>query len=205
MTKDAANLEAATKALDAFVTSNPALSKYYYIERQGDLFSGFAMDPVCTINWSSSRQVVQLAKDLGFDTTVQDKKTGEDKDSVLEKHLKGQKGINDEFLRLYFAYQEYAKVVSSFGQGHLDAINPKTGRIHTVYRQLGAASGRMSCGSQQPNTDLAKAKQIPASRCTSPNLQQLPSDEDTRSAFVSEKGNLFCSCDYSAKLNFPLM
>lgn len=198
MNKDAANLEAATKALDAFVTSNPTLSKYYHIERQGDLFSGFATDPVCTINWSSSRQVVQLAKDLGFDTTVQDKKTGEDKDSVLEKHLKGQKGINDEFLRLYFAYQEYAKVVSSFGQGHLDAINPKTGRIHTVYRQLGAASGRMSCGSQQPNTDLAKAKQIPASRCTSPNLQQLPSDEDTRSAFVSEKGNLFCSCDFAA-------
>ena len=198
MNKDAANLAAATKALDAFVTSNPALSKYYHVERQGDLFAGFNTDPICQINWSSSRQVVQLAKDLGFDTTVQDKKTGEDKDSVLEKHLKGQKGINDEFLNLYFAYQEYAKVVSSFGQGHLDAINPKTGRIHTVYRQLGAASGRMSCGSQQPNTDLAKAKQIPASRCTSPNLQQLPSDEDTRSAFVAEKGNLFCSCDFAS-------
>lgn len=204
MQNDAENLAKATKALDAFVTSNPALSKYYHIERQGDLFSGFSTEPICKINWSSSRQVVQLAKDLGFDTTVQDKKTGEDKDSVLEKHLKGQKGINDEFLRLYFAYQEYAKVVSSFGQGHLDAINPKTGRIHTVYRQLGAASGRMSCGSQQPDSDLAKAKQIPASRCTSPNLQQLPSDEATRSAFVAEKGNLFCSCDYSAKLKIPI-
>jgi DNA polymerase-1 len=142
--------------------------------------------------------VVDIAKALGFDTTVQDKKTGEDKDSVLEKHLKGQKGINDEFLKLYFNYQEYAKVVSSFGQGHLNAINPKTGRIHTVYRQLGAASGRMSCGSQQPDSDLAKAKQIPASQCTSPNLQQLPSDEATRSAFVAEKGNLFCSCDFAA-------
>lgn len=198
MKNDAENLANATKALNEFVTRNPALAKYYHIERQGDLFAGFNTDPVCQINWSSSRQVVQLAKDLGFDTTVQDKKTGEDKDSVLEKHLKGQKGINDEFLKLYFDYQEYAKVVSSFGQGHLDAINPKTGRIHTVYRQLGAASGRMSCGSQQPDSDLAKAKQIPASRCTSPNLQQLPSDEATRSAFVAEKGNLFCSCDFAA-------
>lgn len=198
MAKDKANLERATKALDAFVTSKPALSKYYHIESQGDLFSGFSTEPICKINWSSSRQVVQLAKDLGFDTTVQDKKTGEDKDSVLEKHLKGQKGINDEFLKLYFDYQEYAKVVSSFGQGHLNAVNPKTGRIHTVYRQLGAASGRMSCGSQQPNTDLAKEKKIPSKDCTSPNLQQLPSDEDTRSAFVAEEGNLFCSCDYSA-------
>ena len=112
--------------------------------------------------------------------------------------------INDDFIKLYFEYQEHAKVVSSFGQGHLDAINPKTGRIHTVYRQLGAASGRMSCGSQQANTDLAKAKQLPAKRCTSPNLQQLPSDEATRSSFVSEKGNLFCSCDYSAKLKIPI-
>ena len=198
MKNDTLNLQRAKMALDKFVTSNSALAKYYYIENQGDLFGGFDTTPHCSINWSSSRQVVQIAKDLGFDTTTQDKKTGEDKDSVLEKHLKGQKGINDEFLKLYFDYQEYAKVVSSFGQGHLDAINPKTGRIHTVYRQMGAASGRMSCGSQQANTDLAKAKQLPAKRCTSPNLQQLPSDDATRSSFVAEKGNLFCSCDFAA-------
>lgn len=198
MAKDKANLERATEALDLFVTSNPALAKYYYIESQGDLFSGFSTEPICKINWSSSRQVVQLAKDLGFDTTVQDKKTGEDKDSVLEKHLKGQKGINDEFLKLYFDYQEYAKVVSSFGQGHLDAINPRTGRIHTVYRQLGTVSGRMSSGSQQPNTDLAKAKQLLAKRCTSPNMQQLPHDAVTRSCFVSEPNNVFVSVDWSA-------
>jgi DNA polymerase I-like protein with 3'-5' exonuclease and polymerase domains len=77
-------------------------------------------------------------------------------------------------------------------------INPKTGRCHTVYKQLGAASGRMSCGSQQPNEDLAKAKKIPAKECTYCNFQQLPADDVTRSCFVAEKGNLFCSCDYSA-------
>lgn len=198
MDKDSKCLQSAKMALDKFVTSNPKLNKYYYVNNQGDLFGGFNTDPICSINWSSSRQVVQLAKELGFDTTVQDKKTGEDKDSVLEKHLKGQKGINDEFLKLYFDYQEYAKVVSSFGQGHLDAINPKTGRIHTVYRQLGTISGRMSCGSQQPNTDLAKFKQIPAKRCTSPNMQQLPHDAVTRSCFVSEPNNVFVSVDWSA-------
>ena len=199
MTKDSKCLQSAKMALDEFVTSNEKLSKYYYVNLQGDLFGGFSSKPICNINWSSSRQVVQLAKELGFDTTVQDKKTGEDKDSVLEKHLKGQKGINDEFLKLYFDYQEYAKVVSSFGQGHLDAINPKTGRIHTVYRQLGASSGRMSCGTQQPDTDLAKFKKLPTKRCTLPNMQQLPHDAETRSCFVSEEGNLFCSCDYSAQ------
>lgn len=198
MKKDKENLDKAKEALDRFVTSNQNLSQFTHIERQGDLFSGFNSEPLCTINWSSSRQVVQLAKILGFDTTVQDKKTKEDKDSVLEKHLKTQKGINDEFLDLYFAYQEYAKVVSSFGQSQLNMINPKTGRCHTIYKQLGAASGRMSCGSQQPNHALAKLKGIPAKDCTYCNFQQLPSDEVTRSCFVAEEGNLFCSCDYSA-------
>ena len=198
MKKDKDNLDKARESLDKFITSNPNLSQFTHIERQGDLFSGFNSEPICTINWSSSRQVVQLAKILGFDTTVQDKKTKEDKDSVLEKHLKTQKGINDEFLDLYFAYQEYAKVVSSFGQSQLNMINPKTGRCHTIYKQLGAASGRMSCGSQQPNHALAKLKGIPAKDCTYCNFQQLPSDEVTRSCFVAEEGNLFCSCDYSA-------
>lgn len=199
MIKDEKYLKEAEDALDKFVTDNPKLNNYYHINNQGDLFSGYNTTPVCDINWSSSRQVVKLAKDLGFDVTVQDKKTGEDKESVLEKHLSAQKGINDEFLKLYFNYQKYAKVVSSFGQCHLDAVNPKTGRIHTVYRQLGASSGRMSCGSNQANTDLAKFKQLPASRVKYPNMQQLPHDQETRSCFVSEEGNLFCSCDYSAQ------
>jgi DNA polymerase I-like protein with 3'-5' exonuclease and polymerase domains len=198
MVKDKESLINAENKLNKFVTSNPSLSKFTIINRQGNLFEGFDTEPRCTINWSSSRQVVQLAKILGFDTTVQDKKTKEDKDSVLEKHLKTQKGINDEFLDLYFAYQEYAKVVSSFGQSQLNMINPKTGRCHTIYKQLGAASGRMSCGSQQPNHALAKLKGIPAKDCTYCNFQQLPSDEVTRSCFVAEEGNLFCSCDYSA-------
>jgi DNA polymerase I-like protein with 3'-5' exonuclease and polymerase domains len=89
-------------------------------------------------------------------------------------------------------------VVTSFGQGHLNAVNPKTNRIHTVYRQLGAASGRMSCGSQQPNIDLAKIKQVRPSECTYPNIQQLPSDEVTRACFTAPEGYLWSSCDYSA-------
>ena len=199
MKQDKINLERAKTALDNFITSNDKFKKYTYVNNQGSLFDGFDLTPKCTVNWSSSQQVVKIAKELGFNTQVKDKKTGEDKDSVLEKHLKTQKGINDEFLKLYFDYQEYAKVVSSFGQGHLNAINPKTGRIHTVFRQLNTASGRLSCGSNQPNTDLAKAKGIPPKDCTYPNLQQLPSDEQTRASFVAPNGSLFVSADFSAE------
>ena len=190
MKKDKVLLDKARESLDSFVINNNALSKFV----DNDLFYGHT----CTINWSSSKQVVEVAKILGFNTTTQDKKTKEDKDSVLEKHLKGQKGINDEFLKLYFSYQEYAKVVSTYGQGHLNAINPNTNRIHTIYKQLGAASGRMSCGSKQANEDLAKLKKINSAKCTYPNMQQLPADDDTRGSFVCDEGNLFVSCDYAA-------
>ena len=199
MVKDKENLNSAINDLNKFVIDTPSLSKFTYINRQGDLFSGFNLEPQVTLNWSSSRQVIEVAKILGFNTQVKDKNTGEDKDSVLEKHLASQKGVNDEFLKLYFNYQEYAKVCSSFGQGHLNAINPKTNRIHTVYKQLGAASGRMSCGSQQPNTSLAKLNKVAPKDCTYPNMQQLPHDEETRACFTAMKGNLWVSCDYSSQ------
>ena len=195
MQNDKLNLIKAEKDLNNFILRTPSLSKFHYYENT--LFSEFNGDRF-TINWSSSKQVIEVAKILGFNTKVQDKKTGADKDSVLENHLKTQKGINDEFLSLYFNYQEYAKVVSSFGQGHLNAINPKTGRIHTVYRAIGTISGRMSCGSTQSNTDLEKFKQLPKGSCKFPNMQQLPHDKETRACFIAEKENLFCSCDYSA-------
>lgn len=199
MVKDKENLNSAINDLNKFVVDTSSLSKFTYINRQGDLFTGYCLDPQVTINWSSSRQVIEVAKILGFNTQIKDKKTGEDKDSVLEKHLASQKGVNDEFLKLYFKYQEYAKVCSSFGQGHLNAINPKTNRIHTVYKQLGAASGRMSCGSQQPNISLAKLNKVAPKDCTYPNMQQLPHDEETRACFTAMKGNLWVSCDYSSQ------
>ena len=198
MKSDHEKLIAAEKALNAFVVNRPDLKEYVYIDTQGDIFNGYNLEPQVNINWASSTQVVKIAKILGFNTATKDKKTGEEKDSVLEKLLKPQKGICDDFLNLYFDYQEHFKVVSSFGQGHLNAINPKTNRIHTVYKQLGAASGRMSCGSQQSNTDLAKLNQVPQKDCTYPNMQQLPADEQTRGAFTAPKGYEWCSCDYSA-------
>lgn len=199
MKKDQENLQERKEALDDFVTNNKALEEFSFVDPQGDLFTGFNLTPKCLVNWDSSQQVTKVAKKLGFDTTVQDKKTGEDKDSVLEKTLKAQKGINDEFLKLYFDYKESSKVVSTYGQGHINAINPKTQRIHTTFKQIGASSGRMSCGSKQANEDLAKYKGISPSKCTYPNLQQLPADEPTRSSFVAPEGYLMVSADFSAE------
>lgn len=171
---------------------------YVTINNQGDLFSGWDLEPKCCINWASAKQTIPFFQMLGFDTTAKDKKTGDLKDSVVEKVLAKQKGIADEFLKLYFAYKEKFKDCSTYGQNYIDAINPITDRIHTTFWQLGAASGRMSCGSRNTNTDLAKVKGIVPSRCKYVQLQNLPSDEITRSAFVPKKGNLMTACDYSA-------
>nr|DAG98468.1 MAG TPA: Prex DNA polymerase [Crassvirales sp.] len=164
----------------------------------------------CEINWASSRQVILVAKILGFDVNTIDKKTGKEKESAGFDVLNLQRGVNDEFLRLYLGegregdddyfagYSGSFKVYTSFGQGHLNAINPYTGRIHTVYRAIGTISGRMSSGSSDSNKSLAKAKGLSAKDVSYPNMQQLPHDAITRACFIAEKGNAFISCDYSA-------
>lgn len=154
--------------------------------------------PMCFINWNSSEQVIPFLKALGFNTTVVDKKTHKSKDSAEFKNLKKQKGINDEFLEIYGKYCETFKDLSTYGQQYIDSINPKTGRIHTTFWQLGADTGRMSCGSTKPNYDVAKAKGLVPTKCTYPQLQNLPADEFTRASFVAEEGNLMVSCDFAA-------
>ncbi|HEX8566018.1 MAG TPA: DNA polymerase [Pyrinomonadaceae bacterium] len=42
-------------------------------------------------------------------------------------------------------YRTVAKAISSYGESFLEYINPKTGRIHADFRQIGAPTGRFSC------------------------------------------------------------
>lgn len=197
MEQDRINLEEATKALNEYVMQKESCKKWVKVNTQGDLFLGFDTTPHWTADWQK-KEAVKVIQALGFNTKTISKTTGEETDSVLEKNLRVQREIDDKFLDLYFKYQEYYKVTTSFGQGHLNAINPITGRLHTAFKQIGASSGRMSCGSRKENVDLAKYKKIPSSQCTYPNIQQLPANDETRSCFVAEEGNSFCSCDFSA-------
>ena len=52
-------LNAYKQALNKFLIKNK-MSKYYHIDLQGDLFSGFSNEPICDVNWDSSQQVVQI-------------------------------------------------------------------------------------------------------------------------------------------------
>lgn len=74
-------------------------------------------------------------------------------------------------------YRSAQKALTSYGLGILDHINPKTGRIHSDFRQIGATGGRMSC--------------------SDPNLQQVPNTAEYRSCFRAPQGRKLITADYS--------
>jgi DNA polymerase-1 len=74
-------------------------------------------------------------------------------------------------------YRGVAKSMSSFGENVLEFIEPKTGRIHADFRQIGAPTGRFSC--------------------SNPNLQQIPHDGQYRRCFRAPEGRKLVIADYS--------
>ncbi|HEX8196465.1 MAG TPA: DNA polymerase [Pyrinomonadaceae bacterium] len=74
-------------------------------------------------------------------------------------------------------YRTVAKAISSYGESFLEYINPKTGRIHADFRQIGAPTGRFSCNN--------------------PNIQQVPHGEVYRRCFRAPEGRKLVISDYS--------
>ena len=157
-------------------------SKYTVRDLQGNLFEGFNTEPRCIVNWSSSKQVIPLFEELGIQVKTFDKKTKREKKSVEEKLLAPQ-AKDFSIIPLYLDYQGASKVVSTYGDNWLKAINPKTGRIHVELHSIGTDTARVSSGG-----GVYKL-----------NLQNLPHDEETRACFTAEKGNVWISCDYSGQ------
>lgn len=178
----------------------------YVVIPQPSLFAEFNTGPQCIINWNSSKQVIRLFEELGFDLLVKDKKTGKMRKSVESKFIELQ-ASKSSIVPLYLEYSAAFKVVTSFGQNFLDAINPITQRIHPTFNQM-MDTGRLSCGSggkgkggKTKDDDIAE--EVDENKDTSiqandksVNVQQLPATEETRAAFVPEKGHLLVDCDY---------
>lgn len=137
----------------------------------------------CVINWSSSAQVVPLFELLGFNCDTVDKKTKMPKKSADKDLIKSQRELCPELVDAYIGFKEAAKICEAFGQNYLRAVNKVDGRIHADFNPIGADTFRMSCGGTKGGV----------------NLQQLPSDAETRACFISEKGNKFISVDYQSQ------
>ena len=78
-------------------------------------------------------------------------------------------------------YRQIMKLNSTYVEGLIPFINPKTKRIHTFFHQTVTATGRLSS--------------------TEPNLQNIPTRSDLgknlRKVFKPEEGKIFIDADYS--------
>ena len=95
---------------------------------------------------------------------------------ALEK-IRDKHPIVDKILE----YRQLAKLNSTYVEGMIPFINPKTGRVHTFFHQTVTATGRLSS--------------------TEPNLQNIPTRTELgkklRKAFKAEDGKVFLDADYS--------
>lgn len=78
-------------------------------------------------------------------------------------------------------YRQFNKLKGTYVDPLPELVNPVTGRLHTTFNQIGAATGRISS--------------------SNPNLQNIPIKTDLgrkiRQAFIPEPGFLFLGADYS--------
>src|SRR6266851_9662203 len=75
-------------------------------------------------------------------------------------------------------YRTMQKALTSYGQNMIEYINPRTGRLHADFRQIGAPTGRFAC--------------------TNPNIQQVPHAPEYRRCFTGNPaGRKLVIADYS--------
>lgn len=159
---------------------------------QPDLFGFTVPGPKCKVNWNSSKQVIPLLEFFGFDLMTRDKVKGGMKKSVDATVIEGQKDKHP-IAKVYLRFKAAQKVTSTYGQNFRDLVNPKTGRIHTSFNQIGTDTHRYSSGGGDDK------EVIPGRKVPLVNLQNLPADAETRACFVAEKGNKWISADYSGE------
>ena len=87
----------------------------------------------------------------------------------------------NEIIPLILEYRSLTKLNSTYVDGLINCINPRTNRIHSYFHQTITATGRISS--------------------TDPNLQNIPAREELgrqiKKAFVPENGYVYIDADYS--------
>lgn len=172
-------LESKKIHLDKFVLSHYPLNSCF-IEEQLDLFDS---DPKVKINWGSSKQVIELFKDLGICPQAISKTTKKMAYTVNATTLRTHKlTIKDNYLvdliDSYLSYKETEQRCTTFGKDFLKYVNPITNRIHSDYKQI-LNTGRISS--------------------KNPNLQNIPSDTEFRKAFNAPRDSKIVNADYSGQ------
>ena len=104
-------------------------------------------------------------------------KTGISTDIEVLERLSSEHEIVEKIIE----YRSMVKLNSTYVEGLKSAVNKKTGRVHSIFNQTIASTGRISS--------------------TEPNLQNIPTrteeGRELRKAFVADDGYILCDADYS--------
>jgi len=126
---------------------------------------------------SSNKQLQQVLFEKLRLPVVKKTKTGYSTDEDVLEQL----AAHHELPARILAHRRLAKLKNTYIDALPPLVNPRTGRIHPTYHQLGAATGRLSA--------------------TQPNVQNIPirtpEGVRIREAFVPVEGSLLLSADYS--------
>lgn len=157
------------KELDRVVSGDSTLNRIYRPSGIQNLFG--EEERQLNINYASPSQMKMIFCQLGYPVESTDDR---ELSKLVDKH---------EFFKILSDYRETAKIVSTYGMGFLDYINPHTGRVHTSFWQV-LNTGRVSSGSKDDNA---------------PNLQNIPADNKFRNCFEARPGFKWVSIDYSGQ------
>jgi DNA polymerase I len=96
------------------------------------------------INYDSSSQLLGLMQDMKIKVPERDPKTNEVKMVLIKNTSKEtQKKIKDlPIIKLIEKYRKAKKGLGTYGESYLNAIHPRTGRIHPEIDQIGTDTGR---------------------------------------------------------------
>src|SRR2546422_5736370 len=109
--------------------------------------------PRANINLDSQQQVTEALNSLGIPVP----------DSTRNWKLQPL-ALQYPVVEKLLEYRTMQKALTSYGQNMIEFINPKTGRLHADFRQIGAPTGRFAC--------------------TNPNIQQVPHAPEYRRCFM---------------------
>ena len=130
-----------------------------------------------SFNINSPKQLSVILFDKLALPIIKKTKTGISTDIEVLERLSSEHAIVDKIIE----YRSMVKLNSTYVEGLKNEVNKDTGRVHSVFNQTIASTGRISS--------------------TEPNLQNIPTrteeGRELRKAFVPEDDYILCDADYS--------
>ncbi len=117
-----------------------------------------------TLDYDDDEQVLAALRKLGVDP-------GTVRREVLQS-------VGHPAAAALAVYREHRRLVTTYGEGFLGHVHPKTGRLHPRFKSGAATSGRASC--------------------SEPNLQSIPAGSRFRQCFRASADRRLVTADYAA-------